>query len=511
MFKKYVCHVKCAKCTAMFRNCFRIMATFKTVVQNKRADGYYVVYIRLTHNRKVIYLKTDKMVNDKGITSKREVKDTFVLNSCLSTITGWIDKLNKVDHEKWTAEQVRDYLLQDDEDISFSDFSRSYIETLRGSYMPNSIKRYEAALHSLEMYANTTNIKFSELTTNFITSWIDSMKDSKRIKMQYPILIKRLFNEGVKNYNDYDTGLMRIKRNPWMKVEIPKAVTPEKKAITMEDCRSFFALRVDTYKQQQAIDICKMIFCLAGINTADLFNMKKEDYYDGIIHYERKKTRNKRADKAYIEMRVPDMLIPTFVKYATDEKDKYLFNFHRNYCSTESLSTSLSANLHYLCTVKLGMTDHIYTPYTFRHTWATIAQNDVGASYEEIGFALNHISTHKVTMGYVKPDFTRAWELNEKVIEKVFFTNEKSKRLSHKVEKTIDIATEVCTFIADAYFMGEVVAHVDGKGYKNTDEIIDQLMANINDNVPSTCTIQIKVKNITKDQTKYFERMRDKK
>lgn len=484
------------------------MATFKTVVQNKRADGYYVVYIRLTHNRKVIYLKTDKMVTDKGITSKREVKDTFVLNFCLSTITKWIEKLNKVEHDKWTAEQVRDYLLQDDDDIDFSDFSRSYIETMRGTYMPHSVQRYEAALKSLETYANNTNIKFSELTTKFIEGWIESMKDSKRIKTQYPILVKRLFNEGVKHYNDYDTGLMRIKRNPWMKVEIPKPTTPEKKAITMEDCRTFFALQVETYKQQQALDICKIIFCLAGINTADLFYMKKENLYDGIIHYERKKTRNKRADKAYIEMRVPDMLMPTFEKYKTDESDKYLFNFHRDYSCPDSLSTSLSANLHYLCKAKLGMTNHFYTPYTFRHTWATIAQNDIGASYEEIGFALNHISTHKVTMGYVKPDFTKAWELNEKVIEKVFFTNEKSKRLSHHQEQVKEASIETCAFSADAYFMGDVVAHVEGKGYRSTDEIIDQLMVNINDNVPSTCTIQIKVKNITNDQTKYFERMR---
>lgn len=487
------------------------MATFKTVVQNKRADGYYVVYIRLTHNRKVIYVKTDKMVNDKGITSKKEVKDTFVLNSCLSTITRWIEKLNKVDHEKWTAEQVRDFLLQDDEDISFSDFSRAYLDTLKETYMPHSIQRYEAALKSLETYANSNNISFSDLTTKFIEGWIDSMKNFKRIKMQYPILIKRLFNEGVKHYNDYDTGLMLIKRNPWIKVEIPKAVTPKKKAIIMEDCRVFFALQTDTEKQQQALDICKMIFCLAGINTADLFFMKKKDFYDGIIHYERKKTRNKRADKAYIEMRVPNMLLPTFEKYATDEEDQYLFNFHKAYCNADSLATSLCANLHLLCKEKLGMTNNFYTPYTFRHTWATIAQNDIGASYEEIGFALNHISTHKVTMGYVKPDFTKAWELNEKVIEKVFFTNAKSKRISHKAEKIIDVAIENCSFVADAYFVGEVVAHVEGQGYKSTDAIIDQLMANINDNVPSNCTIQIKVKNITKDQTKYFERIRDKK
>ncbi len=494
----------------MFRNCLKIMATFKTVVQSKRADGYYVVYIRLTHNRKVIYLKTDKMVNDKGVTSKKEVKDTFVLNSCLSTITGWIEKLNKVDHEKWSAEQVRDFLLQNDDDICFSDFSRAYLDKIRGSYMPHSIQRYEAALKSLETYANNPHIRFSELTTAFIEGWIDSMKGFRRIKMLYPILIKRLFNEGVKQYNDYDTGLMRIKRNPWVKVEIPKSATPEKKAITMEDCRAFFALPADSYKHQQALDVCKMIFCLAGINTADLFEMKKTSLYDGIIHYERKKTRNKRADRAYIEMRVPDMLMPTFEKYRTDENDEYLFDFHKRYCSPDSFANSVGTNVHYLCKEKLGMTESLYTPYTFRHTWATIAQNDVGASYEEIGFALNHISTHKITMGYVKPDFTRAWELNEKVIEKVFFTNEKSKRLSHKRE-TVEVSPEACVFTADAYFMGEVVAHVEGKGYRNTDEILDQLMARITDDVPNPCTIQIKVRNITQEQTRYFERARGNK
>lgn len=494
----------------MFRNCLRTMATFKTVVQSKRADGYYVVYIRLTHNRKVIYLKTDKMVNEKGITPKKEVKDAFVLNSCLATITGWIEKLNKVEHEKWSAEQVRDFLQQDDDDISFSDFSRAYLDKIRGTYMPHSIKRYEAALKSLETYANKQNILFSELTTTFIEGWIDSMKGFRRIKMQYPILIKRLFNEGVKQYNDYDTGLMRIKRNPWIKVEIPKAAVPEKKAITMEDCRAFFALQADSAMQQQALDVCKMIFCLAGINTADIFYMKKENFYDGIIHYERKKTRTKRADRAYIEMRVPDMLLPTFEKYKTEDSDEYLFDFHKRYCTSDSLSTSLSANIISLCKEKLGMTESFYTPYTFRHTWATIAQNDVGVGYEEIGFALNHISTHKVTMGYVKPDFTRAWELNEKVIEKVFFTNEKSKRMSHKKE-TVEISTAACVFAADAYFVGEVVAHVEGKGYRDTDEIIDQLMSSISDTVPKNCTIQIKVRNITKDQTKYFERTRGAK
>ena len=149
-----------------------------------------------------------------------------------------------------------------------------------------------------------------------------------------------------------------------------------------------------------------------------------------------------------------------------------------------------------------------YTPYTFRHTWATIAQNDVGANYEEIGFALNHVSAHKVTMGYVKPDFYRAWLLNEKVVEKVFFSNEKSKRLAKNKIVVFDKIDEKVLLEAEAYYMGEVVGKCEGKGYDDEEEIIAQLMANLDPSVPQKCTIQIKVMNLTKKQTRFFERQR---
>lgn len=162
-----------------------------------------------------------------------------------------------------------------------------------------------------------------------------------------------------------------------------------------------------------------------------------------------------------------------------------------------------------ICKDQLALPEGVhYTPYTFRHTWATIAQNDVGANYEEIGFAMNHVSAHKVTMGYVKPDFSRAWELNEGVVEKVFFTNEKSKRLSRNKITSFDKIDDKVELEAEAFYMGEVVAKCEGKGYMDTEEIIAQLMANLDSSVPVKCTIQIKVVNKTKKQTKFFERQR---
>ena len=105
------------------------MATFKVVVQHQRSDGLYVVYIRLTHKRRVINIKTDKMVNSKGVVAgKHDVKDPFVLNSCMVTITKWVDLLNRYDIANLTVEQVRDLLLTSGDDLCFSDFAREYID-----------------------------------------------------------------------------------------------------------------------------------------------------------------------------------------------------------------------------------------------------------------------------------------------------------------------------------------------------------------------------------------------
>lgn len=38
------------------------MATFKAVVRTPRKDGFYQVYIRVVHNTKPGYIKTDKVV-----------------------------------------------------------------------------------------------------------------------------------------------------------------------------------------------------------------------------------------------------------------------------------------------------------------------------------------------------------------------------------------------------------------------------------------------------------------
>lgn len=47
------------------------MATFKSVVKTLRSDGYYKVYIRITHKKEHAYLPTEMMVNKAKVRNNK--------------------------------------------------------------------------------------------------------------------------------------------------------------------------------------------------------------------------------------------------------------------------------------------------------------------------------------------------------------------------------------------------------------------------------------------------------
>ena len=81
------------------------MATFKVCVRKQRNDGFYPVYIRVSHKKKVGYIKTDKLVNEQGL-KKGEVIDPFVMKFCSNRIVDYVDRLNKVAYEYWELSDI---------------------------------------------------------------------------------------------------------------------------------------------------------------------------------------------------------------------------------------------------------------------------------------------------------------------------------------------------------------------------------------------------------------------
>lgn len=82
---------------------------------------------------------------------------------------------------------------------------------------------------------------FSHMTSAFVSAWIATLTKTHRAKEIYHVCIRQIFRAAIKEYNDYDTGIIRIKTNPWVKVKIPSADRPEHIAITPQACRAFFS------------------------------------------------------------------------------------------------------------------------------------------------------------------------------------------------------------------------------------------------------------------------------
>lgn len=496
------------------------MATFKATVRNQRKDGFYKVYIMCTHRTQPTYISTDKMVNNAGLAKdKKTIIDPYVREYCDRRILKFVEKLNKVDISRWNVQQVVDYLLLEDSDVCFSDFARKHIDEMVNTGHERNARNYELALQHLERFAGTNKLMCSRLTSVFVNAWLDTLAHTHRAKEMYPVCMRQVFKAAVREFNDYDNDIIRIKTNPWVKVKIPAADRTAKIAISPEDCRTFFSAPLPETKMKDPIpeigrDVAKMILCLAGINTVDLYEMKKENYQHGCFCYCRAKTKAARRDSAYIEMRVEPIIMPLLEKYKAADDDPYMFSFHKRFASSDSFCAAVNVGIKNLCK-SMGMgKEQWYHAYTFRHTWGTVAQNDCGANIAEVGFAMNHSHGHTVTRGYIKIDFSPAWELNAKVIDFIFFSTAQSKQgkargFEERREDCFRIRAKYMVY-GRAYFRGECLAEVSDIGFNNKEEVISKLASLLPDSIPDKCAVQFRIKNVDTDCEMVYERTKGK-
>ena len=261
-------------------------------------------------------------------------------------------------------------------------------------------------------------------------------------------------------------------------------------------------------------DVAKMVLCLAGMNTVDIYGLRKEDYRNGCICYKRAKTKKFRADDAYFEIRVEPIVQPLVEKYLSEADDPYLFNFHKRFSSSDSFNANVNNGIKQLCKSMGIPKERWYSAYTFRHTWGTVAQNDCGASIAEVAFGMNHSHGHTVTRGYIKIDFTPAWELNSKVIDFIFFSTAKSKQgmargVDEPADKLFRLSPKRMVY-ARAYFRGEVLSEVSDIGFGTVDEVIIKLAMMLPDTVPTGCAVQFRIKNVDADREAVYERTKGK-
>ena len=196
-----------------------------------------------------------------------------------------------------------------------------------------------------------------------------------------------------------------------------RPVPTRKRNLKLDQLRLLFNYHGDEFLQQY-IDMFKLIFMLIGINMADLCRLKEID--DGRITYHRAKT------GALLSVKVEPEALEIIERYRGKD---WLINILDRYKDYRNYTHRMNDTLKKIGPTKrvgLGgkkVIDPLFpnlSVYWARHTWATIAANDLDVPKEIVGHALGH-SSSTVTDIYIEYDQRKVDEANRRVLDYVLY------------------------------------------------------------------------------------------
>lgn len=406
------------------------MPTFKAVIRkdHQRKDGKFLVLIRITQGKQSVYSKTGLYVSKKQIHGKTgEIKDQFVLERTNKTIREYEQALLSISTRElmsMPAADIKRFLeVTDVGDIDYLAYCHNLIEkekTTRRQILA-------CAIVIIERDMSITNLPIIQFTSTFLKRYKETMDSSDRsmknsTKNLYLSKLIAVFNQIKEEYN---TDFVQvIKHNPTVGFEYYPKEDTVRRSMDVTVLRKIFNQTGLSRIVQSRLDICKLMFCLCGINTKDLATMKKSCYdrKTNRITYNRSKTKEARADNARSSIRIEPEIQDIFEKHLAKDGD-LLFSFCHSADEVEyrNLKFSLTRSLRIACN-KCGIQENI-TPYWFRHTWATIARNKCNISKDDIDLCLNHVGNNPMADVYIDEDWSRIDAANRKVLDFVFHSD----------------------------------------------------------------------------------------
>ena len=441
------------------------------VDKRQRKDGTYPLRWRLQYNGERRYYQSNTIVTSKDINKKFEITDWDIedrLHDDLRIFRHRLQELhldvNLLDMD-FVFKKVFGTVSPDQ--LEFVSWAKEWIEKNKDrSAVAN---QYKPALNALIRFKGGV-IPVRDMTTKMMKAFEADLekKGGKRTPSSYTMCIKAMFSQMRDEFNDYDNEEIVI-RNTMASYKVPKPPVPEKRGMTVEQMRLILESPEDTGNKlrDMARDVFIMSFHLLGTNAVDLWQLERwegrnaaengcevqklnrEGCKNGFIAYERQKTRLRRQDKAYIEIDVPEEIVPLMEKYRA-KGGRYVFRFHGQYKCHKNFDRALNEGLKILAAeingidymalyyrsvaertslktlleeeyhrVRVEKVPRDLDFYTARHTMATIAANDCLIDEYTVDRMLNH-SSKFISKVYIRDNFRPINVANRKLLDFVY-------------------------------------------------------------------------------------------
>ena len=409
------------------------MITVKPIVvlSNRRKDGSFLVYIRVYYRGQVRRIPTAIVCRPGDLTRSGKIKsqdiqakaDTIasrMLESISSYTTAELDgmDIDQVVRKIRTADNIQLFRLD------FFKFADSFL--LEKS--PGARCQYRTALNAFADYLGTRSLDINEITKTMLSGFLSWLRTDRSTKVhkspkfglsptkrtripngaesRHIAKLSHIYGKAKERYNDEDSGEIVIPRSPFQGLLLKPPTSRGQPCLGRELMQTVIDARHDLPTVQTALDCFVLSFALMGANLADLYELAtvKKLRQGQFWEYQRRKTRNRRADGARMVVRIPEeiygRLWPT------------LAGLRRMAGKPEFATAKVNKGLARWCE------DNNIPVFTFgaaRHTWATLARK-FGIEKATVDEGLCHIGDFPVTDIYAERDWQNINDANAKVL-----------------------------------------------------------------------------------------------
>lgn len=402
----------------------------------KKEDGTNFIRLRITHKRKSKYIKTNISVTAEDLTRSGNLKNQGKEDLADAEVRKWrkvVDKMTTLAQDEMDVAEVVGYIkakIVEEEvfRLNFAQYGRDLAEekkfTTAGNYRatmaclcrffghePDISEITVKSMRDFEAFIRSEKRKTYSPKKDAIVEEKGKKQRSESTVVKYMSVMKAVYRSARKAFNQPDQGLMRIPVDVFEYYVVPVAPPADHRDIPAEWVQLMIDQRKDLRgRERLAVDAFLISFGLMGINAVDMYKCAKAK--DGVVHYFRTKTTDKKADKAEMYVRI-EPCIEALTKAYSDESR--MFDFSDRYISHRQFTHALNIGLRqWIARNKL----EDFTFYSARHTWATLgASKQVGVDVAMITEGLSHSdASRKMDMVYIRKDWERVWDANVKVL-----------------------------------------------------------------------------------------------
>ncbi len=401
----------------------------------RKSDGSNIIRIRVTHNGKSKWIKTNIVVSSSEQTKAGKPRSSAVMKPADKLIERMEKVVNDIDMYKLASMSVDDVVnivnseLEEKEAFRLDFYEYGLLVGSRKS--TGNAPQYSVAMNALLRFFKGRHPDISEITVRNLRAFEEFLSNEKkqcysaskgkvvqlrknkgkRAASAYLSVIKCVYRSARLEFNDPDLGLFPIPNNPFEYYTPPKSPAPKHRDVSPE----VIQLMIDTRHQytgraRLSIDAFLISFGLCGMNAADLYScaLPKKN----ILIYNRQKVAERRDDDAEMRVRIEPCIKEIMKEYKDTVR---CFKYHRQYVEKDNFTSSLNGGL------RIWQKDHKQQDFTFysaRHSWATIGASKLcGISKDIISMGLCHSNpNNKVDDIYIKKDWELLWEANKKIL-----------------------------------------------------------------------------------------------